>query len=91
MTSEEALEIVEQLLPPGTLTPVKTLVFQQAWNAKEYMTIAKESGYDEAYLREAGAELWQALSKALKEPVKKKNFRSLLKQRFSYQSTYPQQ
>jgi hypothetical protein len=28
MTSEEALEVVEQILPPGTLTSVKVVVFQ---------------------------------------------------------------
>jgi hypothetical protein len=57
MTSEEALEIVEQILPPGTLTFVKMLVFHHSWNGKEYRSIAKEAGYDDCYIREAGAEL----------------------------------
>lgn len=85
MTDEEALGIAEQILPPGTLTPVKMLVFQQSWIGKEYAAIAKESGYDDGYIREAGAQLWRLLSDALREPVKKKNFRSLLQQRFSGQ------
>jgi hypothetical protein len=42
MTSQKALEIVERILPPGTLTPVKTLVFHHSWNSKEYGAIAKE-------------------------------------------------
>ncbi|WP_416674959.1 hypothetical protein [Egbenema bharatensis] len=83
MTSEEALEVVERILPPGTLTSVKVLVFQHSWNGKEYRAIAKEAGYNECYIREAGAQLWRSLSEALQEPVKKKNFRSLLKQKFS--------
>ena len=83
MTSEEALEVVEQILPPGTLTSVKVVVFHHSWNGKEYRAIAKASGYDDCYIREAGAELWRSLSEALEEPVKKKNFRSLLKQKFS--------
>jgi hypothetical protein len=83
MTSEEALEVVEQILPPGTLTSVKVVVFHHSWNGKEYGAIAKEAGYDDCYIREVGAELWRSLSEALQEPVKKKNFRSLLKQKFS--------
>lgn len=85
MTSEEALEIVEQILPPGNLTAVKALVFHHSWNGKDYAVIARESGYNDCYIREAGAELWRSLSEALQEPVKKKNFRSLLKQRFNSQ------
>jgi hypothetical protein len=82
MNVEEALELVERVLPPGSLTPVKVLVFRQAWMNKEYGVIAKESGYDVGYIREAGAQLWRSLSLALQEPVKKKNFRVLLQQRF---------
>lgn len=83
MNSEEALEVVEQILPPGTLTSVKVVVFHHSWNGKEYRAIAKEAGYNGCYIREAGAQLWRSLSEALQEPVKKKNFRSLLKQKFS--------
>jgi AAA-like domain len=82
MNVEEALELIECVLPPGSLTPVKVLVFRQAWMDKEYGVIAKESGYDVGYIREAGAQLWRSLSLALREPVKKKNFRVLLQQRF---------
>jgi hypothetical protein len=91
MTSQEALEIVEHILPPGTLTSVKVVVFRHSWDGKEYRAIAKEAGYDDCYIREAGAELWRSLSAALQEPVKKKNFRSLLKQKFSSQTTIPSQ
>ncbi len=83
MTSEEALEVVEQILPPGTLTSVKVVVFHHSWNGKEYRAITKEAGYDDCYIREASAQLWRSLSEVLQEPVKKKNFRSLLKQKFS--------
>ena len=83
MNSEEALEVVGQILLPGTLTSVKVVVFHHSWNGKEYRAIAKEAGYDDYYIREASAQLWRSLSEVLQEPVKKKNFRSLLKQKFS--------
>jgi hypothetical protein len=38
MNSEEALEVVEQILPPGTLTSIKVVVFHRSWNGKEYIT-----------------------------------------------------
>ncbi|MBD1867470.1 hypothetical protein H6F95_09200 [Cyanobacteria bacterium FACHB-471] len=50
MTSEEALEVVEQILPPGILTSVKVVVFHHSWNGKEYRAIAKEVGYDDYYI-----------------------------------------
>ena len=81
MSSEEALEIVEQILPPGTLTPIKRLVFQRSWNGQGYTEIAKELGYDNSYIRDTGAQLWRSLSEVLKEPINKKNFRALLQQR----------
>jgi len=85
MTAEEALEIVEQILPPGSLTAAQELVFRRSWLGEEYPAIAKEAGYDYSYIRDIGAQLWRSLSKALKEPVKKKNFRALLQQRFNLQ------
>jgi len=87
VNSQEALDLIEQILPPGTLTPIKVLVFHQSWNDKEYRAIAREAGYDNSYIREVGAELWRSLSEVLKEPVKKKNFRSLLKQKFEHLRT----
>lgn len=82
MTAEEVLVTLERILPPGTLTPIKVLVFQQSWLGKEYATIAREAGYDYSYVREAGAELWRLLTETLHQPVKKKNFRSVLQQYF---------
>jgi hypothetical protein len=85
MTAEEALEIVEQILPPGSLTAAQELVFRRSWLGDEYPAIAREAGYDYSYIRDIGAQLWRSLSEALKEPVKKKNFRALLQQRFNLQ------
>jgi hypothetical protein len=85
MTAEEALEIIEQILPPGSLTAAQELVFRRSWLGEEYPAIAREAGYDYSYIRDIGAQLWRSLSKALKEPVKKKNFRALLQQRFNLQ------
>lgn len=86
MTAEEALETLERILPAGTLTSIKVLVFQQSWQGKEYAAIAREAGYDYSYVRETGADLWRLLSKVLHEPVKKKNFRSILQQRLAVET-----
>jgi hypothetical protein len=82
MTSEEALEIIEKILPPGSLTSIKRQIFQQSWNGKEYTAIAKELGYDNSYIRDVGSQLWRSLSEILKEPINKKNFRALLQRKF---------
>ncbi|MBD1871011.1 AAA-like domain-containing protein [Cyanobacteria bacterium FACHB-471] len=91
MTAEEALEIIEQILPPGSLTAAQELVFRRSWLGEEYPAIAREAGYDYSYIRDIGAQLWRSLSKALKEPVKKKNFRALLQQRFNLQPLHLKQ
>ncbi|AFY34643.1 NB-ARC domain-containing protein [Calothrix sp. PCC 7507] len=85
MTVDEALSILETLLPPGTLNPAKVMVFRQAWDGKTYSEIARDGGYTDDYIRETGSNLWRSLSDALGDKVTKLNFRALLKQRFSKQ------
>lgn len=82
MTATEALEIVEQLLLPTPITPIQAIIFQRSWAGEEYAAIAKDLGYGYGYVRDTGAQLWRSLSQSLGEPVKKKNFRSLIQQRF---------
>lgn len=83
MTAEEALQIVERILPPGTMTSVQATIFRRCWLDEDYAAIAKDLGYGYGYIRDAGAQLWRALSGVLHEPVKKKNFRALFQQRFN--------
>ncbi|MEO1296086.1 MAG: NB-ARC domain-containing protein [Cyanobacteria bacterium J06636_16] len=79
---EDALKLLDTLLPPGSLNTVKTLVFRESWDGKGYAAIAESAGYDADYIKIAAAQLWKALSQALGEKVTKKNFRSLLRQKF---------
>lgn len=82
MQVEEALKILDVLLPPGSLNTVKTLVFREAWDNKKYGAIAESAGYDANYIKTVAAQLWKALSQVLGEKVTKKNFRSILRQKF---------
>ncbi|MDJ0692443.1 MAG: WD40 repeat domain-containing protein [Xenococcaceae cyanobacterium MO_188.B32] len=82
---ETALELLDTLLPPGSINAVKALIFRQAWENKGYAEIAEEAGYATEYIKESGAQLWRTMSDALGERVTKNNFRSLLRQRFESQ------
>ena len=82
-SSEQILLRLETLLPPGSFNQIRSLVFLQAWEGKGYAQIAEEAGYDTDYIKGVAAQLWRKLSEAFDEKVTKKNFRSLLLQRFS--------
>ena len=79
MTADEALDIVETVLDYQRLNHVQETVFRQSWEGLSYQEIAKRSGYDRDYLKDAGAKLWKRLSKAFGEKVKKDNLQSVLK------------
>lgn len=83
MKVEEALAILERTLPPGSLNTVKTLVFRHSWEGKGYADIAEDAGYDPDYIKGVAAGLWHSLSEVFGQKVTKKNFRSLLIQRYS--------
>lgn len=87
MKVEEGLEVLETVLPPGSLNAVKRMVFSQAWEGKAYAEIAEQAGYDPDYIKGVAASLWQSLSSVLKEKVTKKNFRALLRQKFDTQKS----
>ncbi len=78
MNSQEALEIVNQILSPQSLSHIQELVFRHSWNQKTYKQIAVEIGYDSDYVKEIGSELWQVFSKALGRRVTKKNVQIIL-------------
>nr|WP_290223891.1 NB-ARC domain-containing protein [Trichocoleus desertorum] len=79
MTAEEALAIVGQILEQGYLNKVQETVFKRAWEGWSYAEIAKESGYDQGYIKDTGAKLWQLLSDALGERVTKFNVQAVVK------------
>ncbi|HEY9859571.1 MAG TPA: NB-ARC domain-containing protein [Candidatus Obscuribacterales bacterium] len=79
MTAEEAVAILEQVLEQGHFNKVQETVFKRAWEGWSYAEIAKESGYDQGYIKDTGAKLWQLLSDALGERVTKFNFQAVVK------------
>ncbi|MGD1804733.1 AAA-like domain-containing protein [Dapis sp. BLCC M126] len=78
MKSDQALEFVKNILSPRQLSFIEEVVFVQAWEGQAYRSISTESAYDEGYLRDVGANLWQCLSQELDCKITKKNLRSLL-------------
>jgi hypothetical protein len=81
MTVEEALFVVKKFLD-GRLNTIQETVFRQSWEGQSYLEIASNFGYDPGYVKDAGAKLWQLLSKCFGEKVTKSNFQSVLKQRW---------
>jgi hypothetical protein len=79
MTVEEALAIVETALDYDRLNHVQEILFRQSWAGLSYREIAKNSGYDPDYLKDAGSKLWKELSKVFGEKVKKDNLQSVLR------------
>ncbi len=79
MTADEALTVIETALDYDRLNKVQELVFRHVWEGKSYLEIAKVSGYEYDYIKDAGAKLWKQLSKAFGEKVKKTNLQSVVK------------
>ncbi len=78
MTADEALKVVNTILEPKRLNYIQEVVFLQAWAGKIYREIAIEAGYDVDYIKEVGAQLWNAFSEILGERVTKKNVKLVL-------------
>ncbi|MEI6426931.1 MAG: NB-ARC domain-containing protein [Pseudanabaena sp. ELA607] len=79
MTDKEAIALVKELLPSLDWTEVREIVFKQSWDGYTYTDIAIDSGYDDGYVKDIGAELWRSLSKVLNVKVTKNNFQTVLK------------
>ena len=74
MNHQEAKAILAIKLPEDSLSLIKVEVFRLSWEGKGYNVIAEETGYDHDYVRKAGSQLWNELSKALEQTVNKRNF-----------------
>ncbi len=91
MTVEEALLIVKRVLGQRCLNKVQETIFRQSWEGLFYKEIASNSGYDFGYVKDAGSDLWQLLSKAFGEKVTKNNFQLVLTQYSKSQSAVESQ
>ncbi|GAB4280932.1 MAG: hypothetical protein Fur0025_09320 [Oscillatoriaceae cyanobacterium] len=81
MKVDEALALVEMVLEDDArLNNVQELIFRHCWEGRHsYEEIAQVSGYDYEYIKATGAKLWQLLTEAFGEKVKKSNLQSVLK------------
>lgn len=79
MTITEILQITDRLIFSQTgkhLNHLQETVIKGAWQGQTYQVIAEECQHSESRIRDVGYELWNLLSKALGEDIKKNNFRS---------------
>jgi AAA ATPase domain len=79
MNVTEALQFADRLVFQQTekhLDDSQKTVIKGVWESKTYEEIARISHLSERHVRDVGYKLWQILSEALGEDVKKNNFRS---------------
>ena len=79
MTVNEVLQFVDRLVVERTgkhLDDVQRAVVEGTWQRQTYDDIAQKCHVTKNHIADVGAELWQLLSEALGEDIKKSNFRS---------------
>lgn len=79
MNSDEALLIVQEILEDITLNKTQVMIFTHIWQGLSYQAIAKQSGYNEGYVRSVGSKLLQVLAQVCGEKVTKNNVQFVLK------------
>ncbi|MDM3850070.1 MAG: ATP-binding protein [Aphanizomenon gracile PMC627.10] len=81
MNINEVVTFVDKIVFEKTgkhLDDVQAAVVQGTWERRTYDDIAQECNVTKNHVGDIGAELWQLLSQALNEDIKKTNFRSTL-------------
>jgi WD40 repeat protein len=82
MTSEAALALIETILYRSRLNSrlnsLQRTVFRLAWEGCSYGEIARQSGYELSYVKQAGSQLWQLLSRLFEQKVTKYNIQAVL-------------
>lgn len=78
MEVDEALAILDELLPQHPLSNLQETVFSQVWEGKTYAEIAEACSYEHNYIRDVGFRLWQVLSEALDQKISKSNIKAVL-------------
>ncbi|MDB9525793.1 AAA-like domain-containing protein [Oscillatoria sp. CS-180] len=79
MEADEALALLDELLPNHSLTNLQETVFSQVWEGKTYAEIAEDCSYEHNYIRDVGFRLWQMLSETLNQKISKSNIRAVLR------------
>lgn len=81
MDVNEVLQLVDRLIVKQTgkhLDDVQKAIVQGTWDKESYEQIAEKCHVSKNYVADVGSELWQVLSKALGEDIKKTNFISTI-------------
>ncbi|MBZ8181104.1 hypothetical protein [Oscillatoria salina] len=81
MDVNKVLQFVDKLVFENTgqhLNDVQRAVVEGTWNRQTYDDIAHNCHLTKNHVADVGCELWQILSTALDEDIKKSNFRSNL-------------
>ena len=78
ISAEEALNLLDRVLPDAPLNNLQETVFCQVWEGKTYGEIAENCHYEYSYIRDIGFKLWQYLSDVLDRKVSKSNIRAVL-------------
>jgi WD40 repeat protein len=88
MDVDRAIAIIETVLAPKALTPVQIQIIRGAIAGKSYQEIittisadveTRSGRYQISYIKEAGANLWQSLSRELGQKVTKVNLLAVLR------------
>jgi hypothetical protein len=75
----EISQLIDELLVKQNRKPLNTIqkaILEGSWQGQSYQEIGDEYHRSESHIRDEGAKLWQLLSDALGEEIKKSNFRS---------------
>ncbi len=86
MPLEEALTLLESLLQQQYFNDLQEQIFRRCWNGETYAVMSESMGYDEGYVKDLGAKIWQLLSEALGQKVSKSNIHTVLAR---YQRSHP--
>lgn len=89
MNLNEALQFTDQLIFQQSgkhLDDLQKTIIEGTWHRKTYQEIAQNSNLSEKHIADVAYHLWELLSLALGEDIKKSNFRSSL-ERISIESS----
>ncbi|MEQ9553098.1 MAG: AAA-like domain-containing protein [Coleofasciculus sp. G3-WIS-01] len=77
MKSTEALAVLSKILRDPPLSNIQEQVFHYTWQGLTYTEISAKIGYEESYIRDVGAKLWQRLSQIFGQKITKNNINTV--------------
>ncbi|MEB3174761.1 MAG: hypothetical protein VKN60_06190 [Cyanobacteriota bacterium] len=75
MTIDQVIECLNNR-QGKSLSWLQEKILRRAWDELTYNEIAKETHYQETYIKNIASQLWQELSVVCGEPIAKGNFKS---------------